>query len=132
MAADLRAALALESEEVVRLEDLIVSCHLVNDGDTTATISLAPFSSPSLALEIVDEADEPVLLPPPPIPSAEVAVAVLRPGESWVQHFRGFVPSWTSAGRYRVRFRYRPGIGGSRWVEGDRYSDWSDFRVQAE
>ena len=99
----------------------------MNDGDVAAVISLAPLSSPSLALELVDEHDEPVPLPPPPVPPADVPVAAIAPHERHAVEFVGFLPSWIAPGRYRARFRYVPGTGGGRWLEGSLWSEWVDF-----
>lgn len=91
-------------------------------------VNLAPLSSPSLALELADERGEPVYLPPPPVPPAEVPLAPLAPGEWITVDFAGFLPAWTPPGRYRARFRYIPGTGVGRWHESNHWSDWVEFQ----
>jgi hypothetical protein len=125
----LRAKLTIEPREASRTEDFRARCELVNEGDMAATVNVAPLSSPSLALEIADEQDEPLLLPPPPVPTGEIPLAVLAPGEQYSAEFSGFLPAWTPPGRYNARFRYRPGRGDGRWLEGDLWSAWEEFRL---
>ena len=48
----------------------------------------------------------------------------LSPGATHTVSLAGFLPSWTEAGRYRVRCRYVAGAGESV------RSDWADFELQ--
>ena len=108
--------------------DLVARCALGNRGDEATIVNLAPLSSPSLALELANEHGEPVHLPPPPVPPADVPLAPLAPGEWITVDFAGFLPTWTPSGRYRARFRYIPGTSGGRWSETNHWSDWVEFR----
>ena len=108
--------------------DLVARCALGNDGDEATMVNLAPLSSPSLALELADEHGEPVYLPPPPVPPADVPLASLAPGEWITVDFPGFLPAWTPPGRYRARFRYIPGTSVGRWHESNHWSDWVEFQ----
>jgi hypothetical protein len=96
------------------------------------TLDLAPLSSPSLALEIVDAADAPLLLPPPPVPGRDVEHVTLAPGEQHAVEFRGFVPQWTKPGPYRARLRYlgstQPGAREPTRI----VSPWAEFRIGEE
>ena len=116
-----------------RPDELVAEATLENDESTELRVNLSPLAAPSLALQLVDRQGAPVLLPPPPVPGGEPSWATLAPGESRRVRFPGFVPSWTIAGRYRVRFRYvhqppapRPGD----WT-GELFSDWADLQVVA-
>jgi hypothetical protein len=129
MPAVLRATLSIEPREAARAEEFRARCVLTNDGDEPAILNVAPLSSPSLALEIADEHDAPVHLPPPPVPSAEIPIATIAPGEECVAEFSAFFPAWTPPGRYRARFRYVPGDGGGRWLTGSLWSAWEEFRL---
>jgi hypothetical protein len=123
----LRATLTIEPHRAARPEELRARCELRNDGDEAAVVNLAPLSSPSLALELTDDHDEPVHLPPPPVPPAEVPLATIAPHERREVEFVGFLPSWIPPGHYRTRFRYVPGTGQGRWLEGTLRSEWVDF-----
>jgi hypothetical protein len=127
MAAVLRATLTIEPRYAARPEELTARCELANDGDEVAVLNLAPFSSPSLALEIVDERGEAVHLPPPPVPGADVPLADLAPGQRYSADFTGFLPTWIPPGRYRARCRYVSGTSDGRWLEATVWSDWADF-----
>lgn len=129
MARALRATVEVTPPGVGAPEEASARCQLVNDGDEPVVVNLAPLSSPSLALAITDGQGEPVLLPPPPVPPAEPAVATLAPGAAHSVEFRGFLPSWTPPGRYQVRFRYVPGRGNGRWSEETLVSDPADLRI---
>ena len=123
MAARLVARIEVSASPTIA-EEATARVLLENEGDEPALVSLAALSSPSLALEIRDEHDQPVLLPPPPLPSGEQQVVELPHGGRREAEFRGFVPSWTPAGSYRVRFRYVPG-GALETL----YSDWAPFEL---
>jgi len=127
MPAVLRATLSIEPPRAARAEDLTARCELANDGDEAAVVNLAALSSPSLALEIIDDRDDAVHLPPPPVPGADVPLVELTPGQRYSTEFAGFLPAWIPPGRYRARCRYVPGTSGGRWLEGAVWSDWTEF-----
>ena len=129
MGASLRASLTITPARAVRPEEFRARCEIVSEGDVAGDINLAPLSSPSLALEIVDERGQPVRLPPPPVPRPETPVARLAPGDSRVAEFSGFLPGWTPPGRYRARCRYIPGRGQGRWLEDNLTSTWVAFEL---
>lgn len=114
-----------------RPEDLVAEATLENDESTEARVNLSPLAAPSLALQLADEQGSPVLLPPPPVPGGEPGLATLAPGECRRFGFAGFVPGWTTAGRYRVRFRYvyRPAAPIPGIWTGELFSAWADFEV---
>jgi hypothetical protein len=114
-----------------RPEKFVATVTLVHTGAGEALLNLAPLASSSLALEIRDSADNPVLLPPPPMLSGEKRRVAIGPGGSHHVEFPGFVPAWTPPGRYLVRFRYvyrsdRPAQ--NEWT-GETISDWVDFEI---
>jgi hypothetical protein len=116
----LTATLTIEPSEADAPEAFVARCRLVNEGDEVVGINRAALSSPSLALEITDAAGEPVLLPPPPVPSESPPIEPLEAAEKTTAEFAGFLPSWTEPGRYRGRCRYVPGSGEpihSAWAE---------------
>jgi len=129
MPPNLRATLSVEPSHVADASELVAHCSLHNDGDESATLNLAPLSSPSLALEIQDAEGTPVHLPPPPVPPADIPVSTLGPGQEYSVQFSGFIPAWVPPGSYRARFRYVPGRSGGRWLEEDQWSDWVYFRT---
>jgi hypothetical protein len=126
--ANLVATLVVDDIDAGERSGLVAKCALANEGDEAIVVNRAPMSSPSLALEIVDEHGQLVHQPPPPVPPTDIPLASLAPGERISVEYRGFVPAWVPPGRYRVRFRYVPGSGG-RWHEGDQSSDWVDFET---
>jgi hypothetical protein len=116
----LTASLTIEPAEADAPEAFVARCRLVNQGDQVVGINQAALSSPSLALEITDAAGEPVLLPPPPVPSESPPIQTLEASEETAAEFAGFLPSWTEPGAYRARCRYAAGSGEpihSAWVE---------------
>jgi len=129
MSANLVATLVVDHVAVPEAAaQLVARCALGNDGDEATTVNLAPLSSPSLALELADERGEPVHLPPPPVPSEDVPLKPLAPGERITVDFAGFLPAWTPPGRYRARFRYIPGASAGRWHESNHWSRWVEFQ----
>jgi hypothetical protein len=104
--AALVAELRVEPATAARPEEFVARGKLVNVGHEPLTLELAPLSSPSLALEIVDADDAPLLLPPPPTPREDVEKVTLAPGEEHAVEYGGFVPQSAKPGAYRVRLRY--------------------------
>lgn len=116
----LTASLTIEPSEADAPEAFVARCRLVNQGYQVIGINRAALSSPSLALEIKDAAGEPVLLPPPPVPSQSPPIEPLEAAEETTAKFAGFLPSWNEPGTYRARCRYAAGPGEpihSAWVE---------------
>jgi hypothetical protein len=102
----LAAELRVEPANAARPEDFTARGKLVNVGREPLTLELAPLSSPSLAIEIVDADDAPLLLPPPPTPRGNVEQVTLGAGEEHAVEYGGFVPHGTKPGVYRARLRY--------------------------
>jgi hypothetical protein len=128
----LEAELRVEPATAARREELTAHGALLNVGPEPLALELAPLSSPSLALEIVDAEDAPLLLPPPPVPRADVERVTLGPGERHVVEYRGFVPQWTKPGSYRARLRY---LGRVRRDDGEPtriVSAWAEFAIAGE
>jgi hypothetical protein len=124
----LEAELTVEPHKAARREDLMARGAVRNRGDEPVEVDLAPLSSPSLALDVVEEGGAPVRLPPPPVPRGEVLGATLAAGEAVAVEFPAFLPAWTPPGAYRVRLRYLGAVGTpGRTVE--VVSDWVDFIV---
>ena len=119
----LTASLTIEPSEAGAPERFVARCRFVNQGDEVVGINRAALSSPSLALEITDAAGEPVLLPPPPVPSESPPIESLGPAEETTAAFAGFLPSWTEPGTYRARCRYAAGPGEPI------HSDWVEFTL---
>jgi hypothetical protein len=104
--AALAAELRVEPATAARPEEFTARGKLVNVGRESLTLELAPLSSPSLAIEIVDADDSPLLLPPPPTPRQNVEQVTLAPGEEHAVEYGGFVPQSAKPGAYRARLRY--------------------------
>jgi hypothetical protein len=101
----------------MRAGDTAAEGVLVNTGAEPVEVDLVELTSPSLALEVVDDKGRPVLMPPPPTPGRPELI-VVAPGGRRPVTFRAFVPPSAPPGRYRVRFRY-----------GDARSGWADLRI---
>jgi hypothetical protein len=69
-------------------------------------LDLWPLRSPSLTIEIRDASDQPVRLPPPPVPGGGQEPHELPPDGTTRLEYRNFLPPWIDRGHYRVRFRY--------------------------
>ena len=113
----LELALTAAATVAMRAEDTAAEGVLVNTGTEPAEVDLVELTSPSLALEVVDDKGRPVLMPPPPTPGRPEMV-VLAPGARRSVPFRAFVPPSAPPGRYRVRLRY-----------GDARSGWVDLKI---
>jgi hypothetical protein len=130
--APLAAALRVEPAAGARREELTARGTLANVGREPLTLELAPLSSPSLALEIVDAHDSPLLLPPPPVPKENAAHVTLAPGEQHAVEYSGFVPQWTTPGTYRARLRY---LGRTRPDDREPtrvVSPWAEFTIAGD
>jgi len=113
----LELALAAAATGVMRAEDTAAEGVLINTGTELVEVDLVELTSPSLALEVVDDKGRPVLMPPPPTPGRPEFV-VVAPGGRRSVPFRAFVPPSVPPGRYRVRLRY-----------GDARSGWIDLTI---
>lgn len=113
----LELALTAAAAVAMRAEDTAAEGVLVNTGPEPAEVDLVELTSPSLALEVVDDKGRPVLMPPPPTPGRPEMV-VVAPGGRRSVPFRAFVPPSAPPGRYRVRLRY-----------GDARSGWVDLKI---
>jgi len=87
----LELALTAAATVAMRAEDTAAEGVLVNTGTEPAEVDLVELTSPSLALEVVDDQGRPVLMPPPPTPGRPEMV-VLAPGGRRSVPFRAFVP----------------------------------------
>ena len=115
----LELALAGAATGAVRAEDAAAEGVLVNTGSEPVEVDLVELTSPSLALEIIDDTGRPVPMPPPPTPGRPELV-VVAPGGRRSIPFRAFVPASAPPGRYRVRLR-----------SGDARSNWVDLTIRA-
>ena len=109
----LTLALSLRATAVVRPEEADATGILVNAGPGSVEVDLVQLTSPSLALEVVDDKGRPVHMPPPPTPGRP-DVVVLPPGERRLVEFRAFLPAGTPPGRYGVRLRCGHAV--SAWI----------------
>jgi hypothetical protein len=98
---------------ISRAEEAAAEGVVVNAGSEPEEVDLVVISSPSLALEIVDERGTPLRMLPPPTPGRAETI-VLAPGERRTIPFHGFLPPSVARGRYRVRLRY--GAARSEWI----------------
>jgi hypothetical protein len=128
----LQAELRVEPATTTRREELTARGTLLNAGAEPLTLELAPLSSPSLALEIVDAGGAPLLLPPPPVPRADVENVTLGPGERHAVEYRGFVPQWTKPGSYRARLRYLGRVRSDEREPARILSAWAEFTIADE
>jgi hypothetical protein len=112
----LELTLTTTAAGALRAEDTAAEGVLANTGTEPVEVDLVELTSPSLALEMVDDEGRPVLMPPPPTPGRPDMVTVAPGGRRSVS-FRAFVPPSAPPGRYRVRFRY--GEARSGWVDLD-------------
>lgn len=110
----LELVLARGATAAVRAEDTAAEGVLVNTDAEPLDVDLVELSSPSLALEFIDEGGRTMPMLPPPTPGRPEIVTV-APGERRSIPFRAFVPAFAPPGHYRLRFRYRDAR--SDWVE---------------
>ena len=110
----LELALARTATGATRAEDTAAEGALVNTGTEPLEVDLVELTSPSLALDVIDDKGRPVLMPPPPTPGRP-EVILLAPGGRRSVPFRAFIPLSAPPGHYRVRLRY--GEARSGWVD---------------
>lgn len=110
--------------------DFRVRVTLTNAGSEPVRFNPRQAGNPSLVLEVRDSQGEPVLMPPPSIPSdAERSASItLGPGESQWFEYGAFLDRSQAPGGYRVRyFGDAPELGGSS--EDPLASEWLDFQL---
>ena len=124
----LRVELEPVTREKVAPGEVRLRATFTSAGDEPVRLDLEQAHHPSLVLEVVDEAGDPVLLPPPSAPHvAKGEAEFLRPGATASVEYAGFLEGSLAPGRYRVRyFAPHEALGGSRdeplqsqWVELD-------------
>lgn len=132
MCATLTATLDVVPTDGAPPEDLTATAVVHNRGGEARSIDVYPLSLPALALEVTDAAATPVALPPPPVPGGETDVVTLAPNERHAIEYRGFVPSGTPPGSYRVRLQYtfRPDDPLPNAWTGTLTSEWVTFEVR--
>ena len=104
---------------------------LTHTGKEPLSIDLGALISPSLTLEIMDAARNPIHLPPPPVPGQPASMETLKPGEHHVVEYQTFFPQWIEPGQYRGRFCYK---GKVILPEGEEHiesvtSEWTEFTL---
>ena len=87
-------------------EEVVARVELRNRSAAPVQIDLWPLRSPSLTIEIRDASDQPVRLPPPPVPGGGQELQELPPDGTTQLEYRNFLPPWIERGHYRVRFRF--------------------------
>jgi hypothetical protein len=128
----LAAELRVEPATAARPEELAAHAKLLNVGREPLTLELAPLSSSSLALEIVDADDVALLLPPPPTPTEDVEHVTLQPGEEYAVEYNAFVPEWAKPGAHRARLRYLGRTRADAREPTRVVSPWAEFTVAPE
>jgi hypothetical protein len=112
--------------------EFAVRATLRNASDRPALLNGDQAAHPSLVLDVRDEADQPVLLPPPSVPSEREreAPSEIEPGASVTLDYAGFLDRSLAAGTYRVRYSGRyPAVGGT--PDDPLESAWLEFEVGA-
>ncbi|MGH3024531.1 MAG: hypothetical protein ACRDNI_12810 [Gaiellaceae bacterium] len=101
-----------------------------NPGDEPAPFHTRQARQPALVLELRDEREQPIFLPPPSPPDERDLAPPdeIQPAESVAVEYVGFLEVGLTPGRYRVRFfSAQPVLGGTR--EDPLASEWVDFTV---
>ena len=127
----MEAELTVRPKQTSMREEFVAIVSLVNRSSEMLIVNLAPLTSPSLALDIVDARGDTAPLPPPPVPGLPQTRIQLGSGERHVIEFNGFVPQWFAPGHYRVRLHYTnqpPTPEPNEWT-GQVFSDWYDFTI---
>jgi hypothetical protein len=103
-----------------------------NTSSEPASLNVHQAAHPSLVLEVVDEQNRPVLLPPPSVPDEREREppSEIAPGASVTIDYAGFLDRSLAAGTYRVRYAGRsPAVGGT--PDDPLESAWLEFEVGA-
>src|SRR5215831_2843796 len=137
--ADMRVTLERLTQERLAPGEAAVAVTIVNDGDRPTPFHEHRAQRASLVLQVEDPSGRRVLLPPPSPPDEQdlAPVRPLAPGESVTLRYVGFLDTYATGGRYRVRwFSPHDDLGGTR--ESPLASDWitldvahHDIRVEA-
>jgi hypothetical protein len=112
--------------------EFAVRATLTNASNAPALLNVDQAAHPSLVLEVRDTADQPVLLPPPSVPSEREREppGEIEPGRSVTIDYAGFLDRSLAAGTYRVRYAGRsPAVGGT--PDDALESPWLEFEVGA-
>jgi hypothetical protein len=128
----LQAQLEVTSPPGAPPAEFAVRATLTNASDQPALLNGDQAAHPSLVLDVRDGADQPVLLPPPSVPSdrEREAPSEIEPGASVKIDYAGFLDRSLAAGAYRVRYAGRyPAVGGA--PDDPLESAWLAFEVGA-
>jgi hypothetical protein len=114
---------AEESEDVVAGE-LTIAVTFTNTSSEPVRLNVHQASHPALVLDVRDQNDREVLLPPPSAPDeGDLEGEVIDPGESVTIDYVGFLDRSLAPGGYRIRyFGEFPALGGSK--QDPLRSDW--------
>lgn len=113
----LEAQIRAEELEDVVAGELHIAVTFTNTSDAPARWNVHQASHPALVLDVRDQNDREVLLPPPSAPGVHdlEEEEVIAPGESVTIDYAGFLDRSLGPGRYRVRyFGEFPALGGSK------------------
>src|SRR5262245_18184024 len=126
----MRATLESLTQERFAPGEAAVTVTVVNNGDRPTLFHEHRAQHASLVLQVEDPSGRRVL-PPPPSPPREQDLAPprpLAPGESVTLRYVGFLDTYATGGRYRVRwFSPHDDLGGTR--ESPLASDWITIDV---
>jgi hypothetical protein len=128
----LRVQLEATSPKDAPPGEFAVRATFSNASGETARLNVHQAAHPSLVLEVRDEHDQPVLLPPPSVPDEREREppAEIQPGASLTIDYAGFLDRSLPAGTYRVRYAGRSaGVGGT--PDDPLESPWLEFVVGA-
>jgi hypothetical protein len=121
----MRATLESLTRERFAPGEAAVAVTIVNDGDRPTPFHEHWAQHASLVLQVEDPSGRRVLLPPPSPPDEQdlAPARPLAPGESVTLRYVGFLDTYATGGRYRVRwFSPHDELGGTR--ESPLASDW--------
>jgi hypothetical protein len=124
----LRVSLEAPRRGPVTAAEIVVVATVTNIGDWPAPFHRAQAEHASLVLQVEDESERRVLLPPPSPPDERdlAPPAPLDPGESITMRYTGFLGTQRHPGRYRVRwFSPHAALGGLR--DAPLASDWLEL-----
>lgn len=127
-----RLKLRAEDTRRVLLHEFALEATIENTSSQVAQISLAQARIPSLVLEVRDDHDQRVHLPPPPVPDKKFLILdEIEAGQSATVRYSGLHGMRLDAGTYRVRYAASsPALGGSE--EDPIFSNWIEFSVRED
>jgi len=126
----MRATLESLTRERFAPGEAAVAVTIANDGDRPTPFHEHRAQHASLVLQVEDPSGRRVLLPPPSPPDEQdlAPARTLAPGESVTLRYVGFLDTYATGGRYRVRwFSPHDDLGGTR--ESPLASDWVTLDV---